>query len=126
MTVEIESQTIVPGDDLRAALQALSGDSVTLGIRAENIETLSGPAPDAFAGTILVVEPLGAQNLLTVEIGGQRLKVSTHPSFPAVADQEVWIRFPAEQIRWIDPATELVLAAGSAGTTMSTAPSAPD
>jgi len=56
-----------------------------------------------------VIEPLVAQNLLTVYVGGHRLKVSTHPSVPVTIDQELHIRFPAAQIRWIDPATDKVL-----------------
>ncbi|MGH1492887.1 MAG: ABC transporter ATP-binding protein [Acidimicrobiales bacterium] len=109
LAVQVESQHITPSAGLGEALRALSSDEVTLGIRAENIETLRAPAADAFEGTIIVMEPLGAQNLLTVEIGGQRLKVSTHPSFDAAADQQVWIRFPTDQIRWIDPKSERVL-----------------
>jgi multiple sugar transport system ATP-binding protein len=48
------------------------------------------------------VEPLGSQNLLTIQIGGDTIKVSTHPDFHAQPDQDIWIRFPADKIRWID------------------------
>ena len=40
-------------------------------------------------------------------MAGHRLKVSTHPTFPIKADEHVHIRFPADQIRWSDPATDL-------------------
>jgi multiple sugar transport system ATP-binding protein len=51
---------------------------------------------------VLVVEPLGSQNLLTIQIGGDIIKVSTHPDFRAQPNQNIWIRFPADKIRWID------------------------
>ncbi len=54
---------------------------IVLGIRAENMETLSHPADDALPVEVLVVEPLGAQNLLTVKIERDMKKVSTYPTF---------------------------------------------
>ncbi len=98
-----------PVPEVQPLIRALSGDRVTLGIRAENMETLPEPGPDTVAVRVEVIEPLGAQNLLTVYVGGHRLKVSTHPSVPVTIDQELHIRFPAAQIRWIDPATDKVL-----------------
>jgi multiple sugar transport system ATP-binding protein len=56
-------------------------------------------------GAVLVVEPLGSQNLLTVKIGEDLVKVSTHPDFQAAPDTDVWLRFPADKIRWMDPET---------------------
>ena len=73
------------------------------------METLVAPSSDTVPVTIEVVEPLGAQNLLTAKIGGHRLKVSTHPSLAVAAKQQVHIRLPADQIRWIDPANQSVL-----------------
>lgn len=66
------------------------------------MEILAEPASDALKVSVLVVEPLGPQNLLTVKIGQNIVKVSTHPSFAVAPDQDVWLRFPAEKIRWID------------------------
>ncbi len=90
-------------------IRALNGDQITLGIRAENMETLTTPGPDTVPVNVEVVEPLGAQNLLTVEVGGHRLKVSTHPTLPVAAGDALHIRFPADQIRWIDPVTDKVI-----------------
>ena len=61
---------------------------------------------------VLVVEPLGAQNLLTVKIGANTVKVSTHPSFEVAPNQDVWLRFPADKIRWIDRDSGRVLYPG--------------
>ncbi len=86
---------------------------IRLGIRAESMVTSAEPAEGAIEVVISVVEPLGAQNLLTIDLGDNRLKVSTHPSFDVRPGQTVWLQLPAEQIRWIDPADELVLGTGA-------------
>jgi multiple sugar transport system ATP-binding protein len=81
------------------------GEPILVGIRAENMEALSEPADDALKVRVLVVEPLGSQNLLTIQFHGDIIKLSTHPDFPAVPDSEIWVRFPADKIRWIDKRT---------------------
>ena len=48
------------------------------------------------------VEPSGSQNLLTVKIGSNIVRVSTHLAFAIAPDQDLWLRFPADKIRWID------------------------
>ncbi len=90
-------------------LQKYEGESMIMGIRAENMETLDRPADDALKVKVLVVEPLGAQNLLTIRIGDDTVKVSTHPDLKVAADDHVWLRFPADKIRWIDRGTKQVI-----------------
>jgi multiple sugar transport system ATP-binding protein len=107
--VVVGGHEFTPHAAVAPLIRDLSGDRVILGIRAENMETLAQPAADSVPVMVQVVEPLGSQNLLTVDLAGHRLKVATHPTFPAKADHELHVRFPADQIRWIDPATELVL-----------------
>ncbi len=109
VVVTVAHHEFSPAAQIAPLIRALNGDRITLGIRAENMETLTAPGPDTVPVSVEVVEPLGAQNLLTVEVGGHRLKVSTHPSLPVAAKDELHIRFPADQIRWIDPANDMVL-----------------
>ena len=90
-------------------LRGYDGKPIVIGIRAENMEALAAPADDALKVRVLVVEPLGAQNLLTVKIGANIVKVSTHPSFEVAPDQELWLRFPADKIRWVDRESGRVL-----------------
>jgi ABC-type sugar transport system ATPase subunit len=73
------------------------------------METLRQPAEDALRVEVLVVEPLGSQNLMTVKIGEDTVKVSTHPTFQATPGMDVWLRFPSDKIRWIDRENEQVL-----------------
>jgi multiple sugar transport system ATP-binding protein len=107
--VEIGNFHITPHLVMRPLLQPYDGQSVGLGIRAENMETLAEPADDALEVEVLVVEPLGSQNLLTVRIGDSLVKVSTHPTFVAAPGRDVWLRFPADKIRWFDRESERML-----------------
>ncbi len=109
VAVVVAQHDFSPAAEVQPLIRGLNGDRITLGIRAENMETLPAPDADTVAARVEVVEPLGAQNLLTVQVGGHRLKVSTHPTLPVAVNQELHIRFPADQIRWIDPATDNVL-----------------
>ncbi|GAB4413855.1 MAG: sugar ABC transporter ATP-binding protein [Anaerolineae bacterium] len=100
--VYIGDYALKPVAEMTETLSRYDGKMIVAGIRAENMEALSQPAEDALKVTVLVVEPLGSQNLLTIRIGSDIIKVSTHPDFRAVPDQPIWIRFPSDKIRWID------------------------
>jgi multiple sugar transport system ATP-binding protein len=100
---------LTPAESMQPILRSYDGSRILIGIRAENMETLRNPAEDALKVEVLVVEPLGNQNLLTVKIGDDIIKVSTHPTFEAAPGMNVWLRFPADKIRWIDRESEQVL-----------------
>jgi len=104
-SVAIGEFELTPIPEMHEELARRDGQRIIVGIRAENMETLDAPAPDALQVTVLVVEPLGSQNLLTIQIGADVIKASTHPDFPVRADQDIWIRFPGDKIRWIDRET---------------------
>lgn len=103
---------MAPHPVMAPILQKYDGQSVVIGIRAENMETLNAPADDALRVNVLVVEPLGSQNLLTVKIGDDTVKVATHPTFDVAPGQDVWLRFPVDKVRWIDRESERVLYPG--------------
>ncbi len=113
--VEVADQTM-PVDGAFPVDAFSEGSAIRIGIRAENMRTMRTPGADALRVSVNVVEPLGAQNLLTVSVASdgpaaQLLKISTHPTFEAVPGEELWIRLPPDQIRWFDPHTGQVLAA---------------
>jgi multiple sugar transport system ATP-binding protein len=103
--VRIGEFDLKPHKTMEPALKKYDGEQVIIGIRAENMETFNKPLEDALQVQVLVVEPLGSQNLLTVKIGNDLVKVSTHPDFQAAPDSDVWLRFPADKIRWMDQKT---------------------
>jgi multiple sugar transport system ATP-binding protein len=100
--VRVGDFNLSPEDAMQPLLRSYEGEPILMGIRAENMETLSQPAKDALQVEVLVVEPLGSQNLLTVRIGNDLVKVATHPTFRVPSGSDIWLRFPAEKIRWVD------------------------
>lgn len=100
--VRVGDFDLSPADSMQPVLRSYEGSPILMGIRAENMETLAKPARDAVQVEVLVVEPLGSQNLLTVKIGDDLVKVATHPTFRVKPGTDVWLRFPAEKIRWVD------------------------
>ncbi len=94
--------TVCPSYEMQPVLKSYGDQQMLIGIRAENMETLRTPAADAVEVSVQVVEPLGSQNLLTVRVGEDLIKVATHPTFAVEPGGNLWLRFPADKIRWID------------------------
>jgi multiple sugar transport system ATP-binding protein len=102
VNVKVGDFHVEPAESMQPLLRSYDGKPILMGIRAENMETLSQPEKDTLQVEVLVVEPLGSQNLLTVKIGEDMVKVATHPTFRVEPGQNVWLRFPADKIRWVD------------------------
>ena len=100
--VKIGEFTLIPTADIQSALPAYDGKNIYLGIRAEAMEVVTTPTPDTLPVTVDVVEPLGAQNLLTARVGSDIVKVSTAPDSPIKMGDQVWLRFPLAKIRWMN------------------------
>jgi multiple sugar transport system ATP-binding protein len=99
---------IEPPQALESALKR--GDrGVVVGIRAENIEVELEPAPDAVRSQVLVVEPLGAHQLLTVQVGKDMLKVTTRADMSIEPNQEIWLRLAKDKIRIFEEDTGYAL-----------------
>jgi multiple sugar transport system ATP-binding protein len=84
---------------------SLTGRKLVLGIRAESIEVERRPADGLIEAQVIVVEPLGSHNLLTVRSGEDMLKVSTSARLFPEPDSSVWLRLDPNSIRWMDPET---------------------
>jgi hypothetical protein len=37
------------------------------------------------------------------------VKIATHPTFEVAADDDIWLRFPVDKIRWVDSQTGLAI-----------------
>ena len=105
LAVRIGDFNLTPPDAMAALLRGYDGQDLTIGIRAESMETFANPTEGGLKVEVLVVEPLGSQNLLTVKIGDDTVKVSTHPNFPVEPGMNVWLRFPTDKIQWLDRKT---------------------
>jgi len=92
-----------PLDD--PSVGALAGRKLVLGIRAEAIVVEPEPGKGLIEATVIVVEPLGSHNLLTVKTGDDLLKVSTPPHLFPEPDSSIWLRLEQSRIRWMDQET---------------------
>ncbi|HDI11422.1 MAG TPA: ABC transporter ATP-binding protein [Candidatus Acetothermia bacterium] len=90
-------------------LEGMVGKKVILGIRAENIEVRPTPEGGALPARVVVSEPLGAQQLLTVQVGGDVLKVATSPDLSIRPGQTIGLVLTKEKIRLFDEATQEAL-----------------
>jgi multiple sugar transport system ATP-binding protein len=88
-----------------ATAAALTGRRLVLGIRAESIVVEQQSGDGLIEAKVIVVEPLGSHNLLTVKSGDDLLKVSTSPHLFPEPDSSVWLRLEPSRIRWMDPET---------------------
>ena len=87
-----------------------AGQSIVVGIRAENIDIshaadAGGSGRDRVPARALVVEPLGSHNLITLALGDARIKATTRPDDTIQPDQDVWLDIDARRIRWLDEAS---------------------
>lgn len=101
--VKLGDYDLKPPADLQSTFAAWDGKSVLVGIRAEAMEPAKMSSPDAVSVSIDVVEPLGAQNLLTARIGSDTIKVSTHPDFQVAVGDKIWLRFPENKVCYMNP-----------------------
>jgi len=75
---------------------------LTLGVRAEAIVVETVARDGLVRAQVVVIEPLGSHNLLTVRLGDDMLKVSTQPHVFPEAGSDVWLGFDEARIRWMD------------------------
>jgi len=106
---ELSGGTLPLAEDARP----LVGKNVVLGIRAESIQVQTASWGGAIRATVVVVEPLGSHNLLTVRTGEDVLKVSAPPDLFPAPDTDVWLRIAPERIRWMNAETGAAVAAAS-------------
>lgn len=77
------------------------GRDVLLGIRAEQIRFAGAGIP----ARVHVVEPLGPSALVTVLVGGKPVKVEAPVNTTVRPDQDVYLTFDPDRIRWMDAST---------------------
>jgi multiple sugar transport system ATP-binding protein len=89
----------------------LVGRDLFLGIRAESIAVETAPGDNLIRAAVVVVEPLGSHNLLTVRAGEDMLKVAADSHFFPNPGADVWLRLAPGKIRWLDRETGQAIAA---------------
>ena len=87
--------------ELPGETASLAGHNLLLGIRAEAIGVETAPADGLVRATVVVLEPLGSHNLLTVRCGDDTVKVSIEPKLFPHPESDVWLRLEPSRIRWM-------------------------
>ena len=91
--LEVAGRKLRIPDAIRA--QASVGDAVILGARPEYVSVSPTELPDSLGGTVRVLENLGVDSLVTVEVGDLLVKATVpEERVPAVGDH-VWLQ-PAQ------------------------------
>lgn len=110
--IDIHGVTFEPPPAVQGALADGNSLEVKMGIRAENIQVSQQALENLLNGEVLVVEPLGSQNLVTVEIGNERMKINVHADVNLNPGQRVWLSIPPEKIRWYEASSGELLHKG--------------
>jgi multiple sugar transport system ATP-binding protein len=77
--------------------------AVTLGVRPHDI-ALDGPAGEGTIGTVSLIEPLGSEQLVYVNVaGGNDFVAAAGPDTAARVDQRVCLRFAPSALHFFDP-----------------------
>ena len=101
--LEVEGSALV-GGEIRYELseeirERIAGrDRVTLGIRPEDIEVADSDRSNAFAATVQVVEPMGDQNFLHLDLGGSEVTAAVDGNYDVEAGARIRLAFPEERI----------------------------
>ena len=95
---------LLPIDGLGAqgsSVRALPG-STQAGIRPEDVQVSVSRGVGSIEGVARVLEPMGSESLLTVELGATRVVARVAPDVRVEPGQQVWIRLPADRILHFD------------------------
>jgi multiple sugar transport system ATP-binding protein len=109
--LEVAGQSTEAPEFLARSAARSGGLPVMVGIRAENIYIEQRGAPGTLDATVEVVEPLGHATLLTVDLGGQTIKVQVASTVRVSSGEKVGLRFDQAAIRFFDTETQLGLTA---------------
>jgi len=86
---EVAGQKVMIPETIRAQVSA--GDTVILGVRPEYVSVSPTELPDSLTGTVRVLENLGVDSLVTVEVGDLRVQATVpEERVPAVGDR-IWL-----------------------------------
>jgi len=83
-----------------------TSNELIFGIRPEDITLSKEPKENAVKGKVYVVEPLGKNIIVDLEVGNTIFKVETDPNFKVDVGDDVWMIFKKEKIYIFDKRTE--------------------
>jgi multiple sugar transport system ATP-binding protein len=97
--------------DRAARLRPYKGQTVTLGVRPEDLHVASGAdaAGTSFDAVVDVVEPLGSEILLDVRVGASSMVARVEPTVRLKVHETMKLALEPERIHFFDTKTEAVI-----------------
>jgi multiple sugar transport system ATP-binding protein len=97
--------------DCTQSLMPYKGQSVTLGVRPEDLRVgASGDSADfSFEAVVDVVEPLGAEILLNTNVAGQQIAARVEPMVRTRPHETIRLTLIPDRIHFFDAKTEAVI-----------------
>jgi multiple sugar transport system ATP-binding protein len=89
-------------------LQPLNGQTVLLGIRPEHL-SVSAPAPKNLPVKVELVEALGNETFLSVNLAGDLLQARVEPDRPVRLGDDLWLAIALDKIHLFDFETGLAI-----------------
>jgi multiple sugar transport system ATP-binding protein len=83
----------------------LSTKEVTLGIRPEHLVVSSSPSPNATPAIVYVVEQMGNETLVVIEVGDLKLMARAPADFRVAPESRVWFTLDVNKAHLFDRAT---------------------
>ncbi len=79
---------------------------MTLGLRPEHLEVGTGAAPEGTqSGRVYLVELMGAESWVTVDVGGEHLIARAPADFKGRTGDTVWLRYDPRRLHRFDTAS---------------------
>ena len=76
---------------------------VVFGVRPEEVILRREAAPGSVAGEVFVVEDLGNERLVTLDLGKQFVVARVHADYPAEMGETLWFGFDPARAHLFDP-----------------------
>jgi multiple sugar transport system ATP-binding protein len=106
-----EGMRLALPSSLAARLKPYLNQEVTLGVRPEDLRVVSGEAMDglSFHAVVEVVERLGSEILLDLEVGTGSMVAAVEPTVPAKVHDRLQLTLNPERLHFFDGRTEAAI-----------------
>jgi multiple sugar transport system ATP-binding protein len=88
-----------------AQFNRLSTKEVSLGIRPEHLVVSSSPSPNATPAIVYIVEQMGNETLVVIEVGDLKLMARAPADFRVAPESRVWFTLDVNKAHLFDRAT---------------------
>ena len=108
LAFEIARTTVPAAGRLGASLLTLPGGQTQaiLGVRPEEVQLRREHGPGAVPGDVFVVEDLGNERLVTLDLGGQFVVARAPSDYPAGMGDRLWFGFDPDRAHLFDPVSQ--------------------